>query len=389
MRHVINLALLITALTVQAQTKYDISFNFDDHKRELIVSVPTSSPPVDGYPVVVMLHGRGGDKNVFYNAHGWKALGEQENFITVFPSALSWCFFEDGNKEVNTKWACGGLVESICPSDSADLISDVAFLREIILRLRDTFPINSEKVFISGFSNGGCMTHKMAMAAGDIFKAAGAASGGYNPLDSVTPDHRVPLWFMVGTKDHHFIAPPFTEIPFGGDSILYYFSKLINRTLASQGLRQNYTLFETANTKTYEFTECLPGTVCAPYRLTVINGLDHKFPNGKNHPIDAPLLLWNFFNQPPSVTTANGSEYPPDWTISSAPNPSYDQMLLQFGNIPFPVKMTIIHPSGAIVSVQDLHTSECKLEKSQLGTGLFIVRLETDAGTAITKVLFL
>lgn len=79
-----------------SQRKFDLSFQFDGRLREFIVSIPTKLPPVAGYPVVMMLHGTSGDKDVYYNAHGWRELGQQENFITIFPSSLRWCFYEDG-----------------------------------------------------------------------------------------------------------------------------------------------------------------------------------------------------------------------------------------------------------------------------------------------------
>lgn len=372
----------------QAQVKYDIAFPFEGHLRELIVSVPTSPPPGAGYPVVVMLHGTSGDKDVFYNAHGWRALGEQENFITVFPSALSWCFSDDGVQKQNTKFVCGDLVQNVCPSDSADLVSDVAFLREIIARLSDTVAVDPARVFVAGFSNGACMTHKLAMEAGDLFRAAGATGGTYHQLDSVTPEVRIPVWFMVGTLDDRFIVPPYTEIPFGGDSSLIYLNKPIQRTLASLGLTTAYTVFETANTKTFQFVECQPGIACTPYRVTIIQGLAHQFPNGNNHPVDAPWLLWNFFNDPPQVIASTQPPALEPWTVTCAPNPSSDRITVDWGPDYGPVRVTVFHSSGQPLQEQVVDGPSCTLEKHRLGSGLFLIRLESARGTLTRKVIF-
>lgn len=388
MRIWITLAMMLATVGSHAQTKYDISFPFDGHLRELIVSVPSTPPPAAGYPIVVMLHGTSGDKNVFYNVHGWKELGEQENFVTVFPSALSWCFFDEGIQKQNTKFVCGELVEIICPSDSADLISDVAFMKEIINRLSDTLQVDPERIFVSGFSNGACMTHKLAMDAGDIFRAAGGTGGTYHENDSVTPVVRVPVWFMVGTLDDRFLVPPYTEIPFGGDSSLYYLNKTVARTLASLGLTTTFTTFETALTKTYQFVECQPGIDCVPYRMTVIKELDHRYPNGINNNVDAPALFWDFFNNPPEVTTSTEPPSWPEWAVSCTPNPSSDQILVDLGTVASPVQLTVIHASGAVLEHQVVNGPVITLEKNRLGSGLFFLRLESSTGTVTKKVIF-
>ncbi|MFZ1255451.1 MAG: hypothetical protein WAR77_03820, partial [Saprospiraceae bacterium] len=82
--------LLIFLIDLQSQQRYDIQFMLDGHVRECIIVKPSTAPPVGGYPVVFMLHGTSGDGEKFYNISGWKELGQAENFITVFPSSLSW-----------------------------------------------------------------------------------------------------------------------------------------------------------------------------------------------------------------------------------------------------------------------------------------------------------
>ncbi|MBK6821839.1 MAG: hypothetical protein IPO72_00480 [Saprospiraceae bacterium] len=67
-----------------AQTRYDINLISEGRLRECIVVKPSTSPPIGGYPIVFMLHGTSQDGELFYDNSGWKELGEQENFITVF-----------------------------------------------------------------------------------------------------------------------------------------------------------------------------------------------------------------------------------------------------------------------------------------------------------------
>ncbi|MBK7697090.1 MAG: hypothetical protein IPI30_23145 [Saprospiraceae bacterium] len=97
MKGIITIAVLFVAiLQLNSQRRFDVQFVVDGRMRESIIVQPSTPPPAGGYPVVFMLHGTSGDGLKFYNISGWKELGEDENFITVFPSSLSWCFVEDG-----------------------------------------------------------------------------------------------------------------------------------------------------------------------------------------------------------------------------------------------------------------------------------------------------
>jgi polyhydroxybutyrate depolymerase len=332
MKNLLLIAFLIAGINLNGQTKYDVKVPIDGKMREFIVSVPTKTPPQAGYPLVIMLHGSSGDKNVFYNSKGWKELGQKENFVTVFPSSLNWCSMEAGNQRYINRFVCGSLMDSICPSELPKLISDVSFCKKMVELISDTLPINSSKVFISGFSNGSCMTHKVAMEAGDVFQAAGGSGGSFHQLDSITPVRRIPLWFMVGTKDDRYLTDRYpVELPFN-DSILNYLYRPLNRSLVCQGLTQKYTKLETSFSITYQFTECRPGENCTPYRFTLNKGLTHIYPNGNNYPVDAPNLFWDFFNNPPEVTTTSDTrESIIEASTTISPNPVQDYVSLFAG----------------------------------------------------------
>ncbi|MGB3083099.1 MAG: alpha/beta hydrolase-fold protein, partial [Saprospiraceae bacterium] len=148
---------------------------------------PSTAPPVGGYPVVFMLHGTSGDGEKFYNISGWKELGQAENFITVFPSSLSWCFVEDGIEKHNTRWVNGNVTENPCAGPPQDYIDDIKFLKLLAGRISDTFPVNKTQIFACGFSNGSAMIHKMAVDAGDVFAAVAGTSAFLSPADSSKP----------------------------------------------------------------------------------------------------------------------------------------------------------------------------------------------------------
>ena len=243
--------LLMTLIQLNSQRRFDVQFAVDGRMRESIIVLPSTPPPSGGYPVVFMLHGTSGDGEKFYNISGWKELGEEENFITVFPSSLSWCFIEDGIEKNNTRWVNGNVTDYPCAGPPQDYVDDVKFLKVLAKRISDTFPVNTAKIFCSGFSNGSSMIHKLAVDAGDVFAAAAGSSAPLAAGDSSRPVNRIPVWFIVGSLDDRFIVPPFTELPFGGDSILGYLKNSLNRALVCQGLDSSFQKHETDSVHTY------------------------------------------------------------------------------------------------------------------------------------------
>ena len=380
--------LTISTFRLNAQTRYDIQFPIEGNLRELIVSVPTKQPPAEGYPVVFMLHGTSGEAMTYYNAKGWKELGQEENFVTVFPSSLSWCYVDDGIVKQITRFVCGGLLDSICPQEIPNLVDDVAFFRKIVDLMKDTISINEEKIFLNGFSNGSCMSHKVAMDAGDLFKVAAGSSSPLHQLDSLTPQKRIPFWYILGSKDDRFFSPNFPdELPFGGDSILAYHNKALTRALVCQGLTTNYEKFEAGFNKTYIWRECRPGEVCAPYLFSINKGQTHQFPNGMNFPFDAPRQFWNFFNNPPETIMTLQAENEV-WAsfVRIMPNPASENVLISIGLMPgqtWDLVVTDLHGKN-IASFNRLSESEQEISVDQWAAGVYMINI-TQGKQNITK----
>ncbi len=379
-------SLLFFSINLFSQRKIELSIEDQGFIREAIISVPTTPPPSEGYPAVIMFHGTSGDKDVFYNAKGWKELGEEENFITIFPSALKWCYYEDGIKKNNTKFVCGDLIEKICPEDVNTLIDDIAFSKRLLKLTNDSFKINAKKIYASGFSNGDVMINKLAMDAGQIFSSVGGSSGVLNALDSITPKKRIPIWYIFGTKDDRFLIEPYTEIPFGGDSSLLYIGKHLNRFLVCQGLEKKYSSkIETAINKTYVFDECLPGIDCARLLVTVNKGQTHQFPNGINYPFNAPRLLWKFFNNELTSNIKDGSLS--NFTIDIYPNPSTDYFTIVSNNNQ-KWSLEIIDLFGNVVEkISDIYESEYRVSSSDLPRATYIIKANIMGQTIFKKIV--
>lgn len=370
-----------------AQTRYDINLISEGRLRESIVVKPNSSPPIGGYPIVFMLHGTSQDGELFYDNSGWKELGEQENFITVFPNSLRWCYMDDGVETHGLRWVNGQVTDVPCSGTPQNYISDVHFLKLLAKKIADTFPVNSAMIFASGFSNGSGMIHKLAIEAGDVF-AACAGSGSFLPVgDSARPIHRIPVWAMMGTRDDKSIRPPFTEIPFGDDSVLVYFNRPLQRMIDCQGVTQNFTKFETAITHTYDFKENISGDTGQLYRFTLVKDMFHVYPNGMNFRLEAAKLFWEFFKN--SVTV--NIEHPRNISneILAIPNPSYDKIELSIPANDKSYQWSLFDAFGRLrMKGNQISGERVQCRKSDLGTGMYIFQVRLGDKVISQKIIF-
>ena len=148
--------------TIGAQKRFDFTLISENIVRDYIVTVPTGVAPAEGWPLVIMCHGTGGQGDKFYEISKWKELGQLKNFISVFPSALQYCIIEDSVPTVTTKWNCKDIPEILCPNQN--IKDDVLFISSMIDSLIKNFPnINTQKIYFSGFSNGSCFGSKLSI----------------------------------------------------------------------------------------------------------------------------------------------------------------------------------------------------------------------------------
>ncbi|MBP8724696.1 MAG: T9SS type A sorting domain-containing protein [Saprospiraceae bacterium] len=368
--------LLFTFFQLFSQRRFDVRFPLDGHMRECIIVQPSTPPPPGGYPIVYMLHGTSGDGEKFYNISGWKELGEAENFITVFPSSLSWCYVEDGIEKHNTRWVNGTVTESPCSGAPQDYVDDVKFLKLLAKLISDSLPVNRSMIFACGFSNGCSMIHKLSVDAGDVFAALAGSSSVLSQSDSARPIVRIPLWTMVGSLDDLFLVPPFTELPFGGDSILGYLQTYIRRTLGCQGLEESFVKVQTDSLHTYQFLANKPGEVAAPYLFTLARGMEHEFPNGTNYFFNGPRRFWEFFKK--SVTVANSSIKNGKAEVRIYPNPSKDDVFVDFLNFTdkSPIQIMIFNSIGQSLYCKKLApTAVLQISRIELGEGLYFMQI--------------
>lgn len=110
-------------------------------------------------PLVFYFHGIGCVPLYGVEQSGWHDIADRDGFIVVFPGPA-----------VNKMWNIW---------DDPILPSDHAFILALLEHMKQTYAIDETRVYVTGFSMGGMMTHAMACAYPELFAAA-APCNGYN-----------------------------------------------------------------------------------------------------------------------------------------------------------------------------------------------------------------
>lgn len=269
----------------------------DGDVREYLIHVPSIYDPTEATPVVFMLHGTTGFGERFYNISGWKEVGEVENILTVYPSSWQYCFIEDGVVKNTTRW---NVIQNVyCPGETPK--DDIVFLKQVVDELKQRFNVDSQRIYISGFSNGGAMAGRCAVEMSDIFAAVVEASGNLPKDTTFVPKRKLPVTFQLGNSDNLWLNSSSFSIPMSRfDTLLHnnpVFSGIVETHTTTFGFESTYTM--TGDTNTYltaTFAADSPNPI-REFNFVLIKGLEHNYPNGNNHPLKGAELHWDWMKQ--------------------------------------------------------------------------------------------
>jgi polyhydroxybutyrate depolymerase len=115
-------------------------------------SVARSSQPV---PLLLVLHGGGGNGENAERMTGFTRKAMQEGFIVAYPEGTSRGKGRLGFRMLT--WNAG----HCCGYAMQKNVDDVGFISALLDKLLTEYPIDPKRVYITGLSNGGMMTHRL------------------------------------------------------------------------------------------------------------------------------------------------------------------------------------------------------------------------------------
>lgn len=178
--------------------------------RSFDLEVPAGWDGTTPLPVIVALHGGGGNKrsaSVVSCPNGDEGeagclpeVAKAKGFAVVRPDGVG----SRPLRNVRTWNAGGGVGPWNCASGPAcrSGSDDVAYLRALLDEIARTIPVDPKRVFVTGISNGGAMSHRLACELSDRVAAIVAVSG-TNQLVAAggACPAQVPVLQIHGTED--------------------------------------------------------------------------------------------------------------------------------------------------------------------------------------------
>jgi polyhydroxybutyrate depolymerase len=149
-------------------------------------------PNPKGAPLILALHGGGGDPDQFASSSGLARAANKAGFAVAFPAGsgrrgdrlLTW----------NSGYCCGYAARQN--------IDDIAFMAEVIKDATNRFGVAGEEVYLTGMSNGSMMVEAFAARYPSQVRAVAGVAGTMD-LGSYRVTGRVPLLIIHGTADEN------------------------------------------------------------------------------------------------------------------------------------------------------------------------------------------
>jgi len=253
-------------------------------ERAVHVHVPKGYDRAKPTPVVLNFHGLGSNAGEQIILSGMNDKSEKETFIAVHPEGTG----------VSQSWNAG----ACCGTAASSAVDDVGFVGKIIDELASKLCVDSHRVFATGMSNGGFISHRLACELSDRI-AAVAPVAGVLGVATCNPTRPMSVFQFHGTLDG--------LVPYAGNPSMGFPSVL--QTLSAWAGRSGCSVTPRETSKKGEVT-CVTFDGCkagAEVNLCTAQGGGHTWPGGLPVPslghtttdIVATDAMWDFFVKHP------------------------------------------------------------------------------------------
>lgn len=280
-----------TADTAPQAGTSENTLEHDGLARTYLVYVPEKYDPTQPTPLVLSLHGFTSNARQQVNISQWNPVADEHGFLVVYPQGTGFPL----------RWHSGQSVfESQRPVD------DVGFINALLDQLIKGFCVDAARIYISGLSNGGGMSHRLACEMAERVAAIGGVAGAYHP-GACEPARPVPVIAFHGTADD--IVP---YLGGGGRDITF---PPIETWAAGWAARNGCdaepeALAPVGVVSGVEYVNCEED---AAVMLYTIEGGGHTWPGGAELPafivgvtnddVNASEMMWEFFTAHPLPVT--------------------------------------------------------------------------------------
>ncbi len=304
------------------------SLVFDGVTRYYNVYVPASYTGATPVPLVIDFHGLTSNKTDQELISGFKQVSDTQGFIVAYPLGLfglptpegaSGTYGVDPVETLGPSWRAGDIC---CGRAYVEAVNDVGFAKALVAAIAAEASINLRKVYATGLSNGGALSHALACEAADVFAAVAplAFPLSYDPLPRCVPSRPIAVLHFAGLTD--------TALPYGGGPLPAYPSISVASAAASfarwraiDACDATSTTDVTGSSNCQTYTSCAAGVKVALCGITASAG--GPLPGHIlyfNPDLNLAQVAWNFLSQfesPAPQAAPPGQVYTETGTILS------------------------------------------------------------------------
>jgi len=266
MKHVLLILLLAASTIAYNPGDYTVTLMHDGLEREYQVHVPQNVQ--DPAPLVFVFHPWLGTATNMRRISSFDDKADEEQFIAVFPQGI-------GNS-----WNAGGC----CGTAQQDNVDDIGFVVKMLDEIGQNHNIDTTRVYATGFSNGGMLSHRIGAELSDRFAAVAAVAGARVTFNG-GPSRPISVLHINAVDD------PRSTMTLTNRAVNWWINADSCSASTTQELNQG------------AYCDVYPCADGAELRLCVTQDGGHSWPMGwslqytPSTAFDATDMIWDFFTQ--------------------------------------------------------------------------------------------
>ncbi len=159
--------------------------------RPVTVHVPPGLDATKPAPLVILLHGFGASGFVQELVFQLQPEADKRGFLYAHPDGT---IDADGKRFWNATDACCDF--------GGTMVDDVAYLSGLVKEISEHHAVDPKRIFFTGHSNGGFMSHRLACDKADLIAAVASLAGStYLDPAKCNPSEKIGVLQIHGTKD--------------------------------------------------------------------------------------------------------------------------------------------------------------------------------------------
>lgn len=371
MKVILAILTFLPAFLSAQQTLYKTMIH-DNVSREYIVYIPANYNESSSAPLMINFHGYQSNASVHMMLiNDMRPIADTAGFIAVYPKGLPL----PASPYNYLHWNVGSWTES----STSD---DIGFIESIIDSISNDYNIDLNRVYSSGYSNGGYFSFELACQLSDKIAAIGSVAGSMSEETYTTcnPTHPTPIVSINGTSDDVVYYNGGNSYENGSKSLPTVNEYWTNLNKLDSHEISSLPNINTSDNSTVELTRYFNGENCTSVEHYKVIGGEHEWPGSfGNMDINSSKIIWDFVSKfdkngligcvPTSINSSENS-------LSNTkvyPNPFSDKITFE-SNQNSRKEFKLFNTLGEIVLTGFLNSEKVDIDLSFLPVDIYFLK---------------